>query len=229
MGCPHRLRKVLISLAVIAAAIADPARTEDLFVRGDLNSDGRVDIADPILVLLHIFQGSFEPGCRDAGDANDDGRLDITDAIYSLQYLFRGGLPPELPFPECGVDARFDDLDCEAFPVCPPLENRIADIRRVNGGIEIELFSPAPFPARALYPVLCIGDQGFVMSRHPNSGTQTTIIFSLGEEEFALTSNGDPVMIQYGGCEREIEDMRPYWDLWVFGPLDRSLLNAAKR
>jgi len=98
-----------------------------LFVRGDTNSDGAIDIADAICVLGYLF-GS--PGdeckakcvlCLDACDANDDGSVDIADAISILAYLFGGAGPLPEPFPECGTDQLTpgDPLDCKEFAPCP--------------------------------------------------------------------------------------------------------------
>lgn len=63
--------------------------------RGDANSDRRVDIADPIFLLTHIFSGGKAPSCRPAANANGDLRLDISDAITLLTYLF--ATPTPLP------------------------------------------------------------------------------------------------------------------------------------
>jgi hypothetical protein len=63
-----------------------------LFLRGDPNDDGVVDISDPIFLLQYLFQGGPASSCEKSGDSNDDGALDISDAIL----LF----PPfQLPLP----------------------------------------------------------------------------------------------------------------------------------
>ncbi len=89
-----------------------------LFQRGNANADARVDIADAIFVLTHLFAHGPAPSCTDAGDANDDGTIDIADAIKILGHLFAqaGPLPP--PFGECGIDPTSDDLDCSGFLPC---------------------------------------------------------------------------------------------------------------
>ncbi len=72
---------------------------------GDCNADGRVDLADPICLLGHIFLGApsqLTCGDRSAGDPanivildwNGDRRIDIADAISGLKWLFgSNGLP----------------------------------------------------------------------------------------------------------------------------------------
>ena len=88
-----------------------------LFVRGDTNQDGSIDIADAIASLTCLF--SCLPVCLSAEDCNDDGVWDIADPVALLGHLFlgTGSLPP--PFPECGVDPTPDGLDCSLPPLCP--------------------------------------------------------------------------------------------------------------
>ncbi|MGH7378462.1 MAG: hypothetical protein ACREKK_13735, partial [Candidatus Methylomirabilales bacterium] len=177
--------------------------------------------------LFHLFVGVAPGRCADAGDANDDGQLDLADAIHALGFLFLGGPAPSSPFPDCGADPTPDTLGCHAVAPCPsePVENKIVSIRSVAAGIEIELYSSMPFPARALQAVLCIGDlPGFWQSRAGAGGRMNTLIFTITTEEFARTRTGDPVAVEHGGCERSPDDMVPYWDLWEFGPLDKGLL-----
>jgi hypothetical protein len=83
-----------------------------LFIRGDSNDDGVVNISDPNYTLNHLFLGGPEPPCDDAADANDDGAVDISDAVATLQFLFTGGtvLPPPLTQP--GTDPTDDELSC---------------------------------------------------------------------------------------------------------------------
>ena len=87
-----------------------------LFQRGDCNSDNRVNISDPISVVMAtilVEEFDFVPACEDACDGNDDGVLDIGDAVYLLQWLFRGGLIPPAPGPFIfGRDPTEDALDC---------------------------------------------------------------------------------------------------------------------
>ncbi len=89
------------------------------FRRADANADGRVDLSDPVALLLHLFQHGDEPPCAKAADTNDSGELDIADAISTLSYLFAGGAPPPPPGVSCGIDPTDDDLTCESYPHCP--------------------------------------------------------------------------------------------------------------
>ena len=91
------------------------------FQRGNVNADGRRDVADVVTVLLHLFLGLPIP-CDDAADVNDDGSKNLTDAISLLQYRFQGGSPPPTPFVDCGSDPTADSLDCQSFSPCEPID-----------------------------------------------------------------------------------------------------------
>jgi hypothetical protein len=83
-----------------------------LFIRGDANGDGGVELSDAQATLNYLFLGIGRPHCYDAADSNDDGRIDITDVFYTLNFLFLGG--PELPAPAGapGADPTEDGFGC---------------------------------------------------------------------------------------------------------------------
>lgn len=84
-----------------------------IFIRGDVNADGNVDIGDPVAVLGYLFGGSPAPPCLDAGDVNDDGTVNVADAVYDLTYLFSMGAAPLPPFPTPGPDPTLDAVGCD--------------------------------------------------------------------------------------------------------------------
>jgi len=100
----------------IPAMVGNTLTVTRAFSRGDTNSDGRVDIGDPVWNLLCLF--SCLPSCFDAHDTNDDGLWNIADPITTLSYLFNGGFPLPPPFLTCGADPTPDSLDCESY-TCP--------------------------------------------------------------------------------------------------------------
>jgi len=119
-GPPRRVLADAFTVAAgIAAAAVAPLAASD-FVRGDVDTNGRIEISDPIALLDFFFVGVGRAlPCRDAGDANDDGESNISDAVWLLSFLFIGGPPPAAPFPECGADpSPGDRLDCASFPPC---------------------------------------------------------------------------------------------------------------
>jgi hypothetical protein len=88
-----------------------------VFIRGDSNQDGKVDVSDAVNTLGHLFLGAGPLSCADAADANDDGSLDISDPVATLDFLFLGG-SSLLPAPagEKGVDPTPDGLACFTIP-----------------------------------------------------------------------------------------------------------------
>lgn len=100
-----------------AVSVDDVTLTRAGFVRGEANSDKRIDISDPVFTLSFLFLGGVEPRCFDALDSDNDGILNITDPIYTLNFLFLGGpsIPP--PYPDCGPDFGPEDLlECADSP-----------------------------------------------------------------------------------------------------------------
>lgn len=99
--------------------VPDPCEGQQ-FQRGDANSDGTINIADPVATLAFLF--SMQPSsCALSLDANDDNSVDIADPVFSLSYLFQSGSPaPAPPFLTCGQDPTPGGvLTCDSFPLCP--------------------------------------------------------------------------------------------------------------
>jgi len=115
-------RAALIQEYVDVLASPPPPPTET-FIRGDLNDDGIVNIADVVYQLNALFvPGSPLPGCVNAGDTNDDGIANIADTVFLLNSLFIGGSP--LPPPPnattgCGSDPTPGALNCLNVDTCP--------------------------------------------------------------------------------------------------------------
>lgn len=78
-----------------------PDSCDSDFIRGDVNVDLILNIADPIQLLQHLFFG--EPcSCMAAIDINHDEQVNIADPVALLGYQFNSASPPAAPFPECG-------------------------------------------------------------------------------------------------------------------------------
>ena len=99
----------------------------EVFSRGDVNSNGTVDLTDAVTVLTYLFQGAARPGCMETADTNNDTRVDLTDAVFLLTYLFLGGELPAAPGPPglgtgCGTDPDAlgspGNLGCESYTGC---------------------------------------------------------------------------------------------------------------
>jgi hypothetical protein len=99
---------------------------QPIFVRGDCNFDGEVNVADAAMVVSTLFgKGTWRavPPCIDACDANDDGRLDLGDARTILIYVFNLGPGGMLMLPDPGplvpgLDPTVDKIGCNVED-CP--------------------------------------------------------------------------------------------------------------
>lgn len=99
-------------------AVYAVSSSDESFQRGDSNSDGNVDVSDPIATLNYLFSGAVRPTCEKSADVNDDGEVNISDAINTRSFLFSGGAPPAEPFRACGSDSTIDSLGCDAYRSC---------------------------------------------------------------------------------------------------------------
>ena len=68
--------------------------TVDIFIRGDANADGVVDIGDIVYLVNYLYKAGPAPDPLDAGDANRDTIIDVGDVVFLVNYLFKGGPPP---------------------------------------------------------------------------------------------------------------------------------------
>lgn len=80
-----------------------------IFLRGDVNFDNQVDIADAVYLLGYLFGGLKQPTCLDAADANDDGRVNIADPVTIIMTLFTPAVYIQPPYPDLGEDPTPDD------------------------------------------------------------------------------------------------------------------------
>ncbi|MFP6737201.1 MAG: hypothetical protein VCD34_00535 [Planctomycetota bacterium] len=98
-----------------------------VFSRGDVDSNGRIELSDGIRVLDYLFRGGEDLGCMEAADLNNDAMVNLTDGVYVLTYLFSAGDPPAAPGPPdfgsgCGLDPdavdSVGDLGCTTYTAC---------------------------------------------------------------------------------------------------------------
>ena len=74
-----------------------------LFIRGDVNNNGSLQLADGIRLLEYLFLSGpapDEPLAR--ADVNGNQFIDISDVVFLLSYLFDNGADPAPPFPGPG-------------------------------------------------------------------------------------------------------------------------------
>ncbi|MFP6631072.1 MAG: hypothetical protein VCD16_00385 [Planctomycetota bacterium] len=91
------------------------------FIRGDVNGDGALDIADASFVFNYLFLGGEGSTCVSAMNSNaEDGPPNLTAGVFLLNFLFMGGSAPPAPYPECDSSSLQIDLDlgCESSSAC---------------------------------------------------------------------------------------------------------------
>lgn len=68
----------------------DPVRSEFIFLKGDLNLDGNLDLVDALLALRVAANMGSANGILMmpwASDVNQDGRIHLEEAIYILKQV----------------------------------------------------------------------------------------------------------------------------------------------
>ena len=131
--------RLLITLTVFLVTPGE-GQASGVFIRGDANSDGVVELTDATVILGVLFRGDGKLDCFDAADANDDGSIDMTDAIVVLDFLFLGG-PPPVGGVEAQADRTQDGLGCET-PASP------GDLPPISADAPLESSAGAPRAAR---------------------------------------------------------------------------------
>jgi hypothetical protein len=64
------------------------------FLRGDANSDGRLDGSDIVYIINYLYRDGKAPAVEEAADTNADTKINILDMGYLLNYFYRQGPPP---------------------------------------------------------------------------------------------------------------------------------------
>ncbi len=70
------------------------ARNFNIFIRGDVNSDWKLNVSDVIYLINYLFKGGPSPNPIESGDVNCDGKVTVSDVVYLINYLFKGGPAP---------------------------------------------------------------------------------------------------------------------------------------
>ncbi len=64
-------------------------------LRGNVNGDGQVSLADIVYLINYLFKQGEEPiPDVGVGDTNCDGQTSLSDIVYLISYLFKQGSPP---------------------------------------------------------------------------------------------------------------------------------------
>ncbi|MCK4385667.1 MAG: dockerin type I repeat-containing protein, partial [candidate division Zixibacteria bacterium] len=65
-----------------------------VYIWGDANGDGGVDITDIVYLINYLFTSGPPPIPRPSGDPNNDCLINVTDIVYLINYLFNEGPAP---------------------------------------------------------------------------------------------------------------------------------------
>jgi hypothetical protein len=64
------------------------------FIRGDMDDNMTVDLADLTRLINYMFFNGPAPKYPESADVNGDGRLNIADVVFLVRYIFSGGPEP---------------------------------------------------------------------------------------------------------------------------------------
>ncbi len=62
------------------------------FIRGDVNGDGSISVADGLVLAKALKGAGPQPSCRDAADVDDSGGVSDADLSSLLDALVGGGI-----------------------------------------------------------------------------------------------------------------------------------------
>jgi hypothetical protein len=109
-----RRNKFNLIAAAASWLLAEPSAASASFLRGDVDADGVVTLADAVLVFQAVVAHAELP-CPDAADFSDNGLVQLGDAGLIAEFVLGSGAPPS-PFPEAGADPTEDGLSCAELP-----------------------------------------------------------------------------------------------------------------
>ncbi len=66
----------------------------EVYLCGDANNDGAVNVSDAVWVINYVFVGGPEPDPFLSGEVNCDGAVNVSDAVWLINYVFVGGNDP---------------------------------------------------------------------------------------------------------------------------------------
>lgn len=99
-GTPTDTGAVAVSIKATGVSGGSDTKTltfhivPQLFVSGDADGSGTVNISDAVYLINYIFSGGPAPAPLAAGDPDCSGAVNISDAVYLINYIFSGGPAP---------------------------------------------------------------------------------------------------------------------------------------
>ena len=106
---------IIAFLAIFCVGVVAPMEAqsapENYILRGDVNNDDSIDLADGVMLLRFLFQEHYIM-CLDAADIDDSGVVNIADAFNSLHNFFIA----DTPFPPTGYCEQ--DITPDNLGIC---------------------------------------------------------------------------------------------------------------
>lgn len=68
--------------------------TAPVYVHGDANDNGSVEVGDVIALINYLYKSDQPPHIMQSGDPNNDCLVDVADIIFLINYLYKSGPAP---------------------------------------------------------------------------------------------------------------------------------------
>ena len=101
IACLCRSTLLVVAIVVLLGTFdsthllpAEEPENSDSFLRGDVNTDGVVDLADALYLLSWLVQEGQAPDCLKAADVNDDGVINLEDYVFLKDCLLFDDVMP---------------------------------------------------------------------------------------------------------------------------------------
>jgi hypothetical protein len=68
-----------------------------IFICGDANGDGSINILDITFIINYLYKGGPAPDPAESADVNNSGSVNILDVTYLINYIYKEGAEPSCP------------------------------------------------------------------------------------------------------------------------------------